>query len=301
MLTHGVGALGAVIPAQRQGESWIHTAATLPRLGPERTELGSRTALRHSRSVRGGWPRGADCRRVQSPRQPEVLAGSSSTPRRSGSGRRPGTPGCSAKSPPTVAPWARRTLPPSSTAETRRSRSPGFGSICVLISCLSIRAPCEWPISTKPRPSLYLAQIFIERLRARPGRPLRGFKRDPFGAFKRVERQLAIDRRIHLALLGETRCLVDRHLLLFGADFFVGVHRELAAHRGVYVEAVDRRVARRLCLFDGAAPVAQLDGRFLTGFAGVFGEPRFAQPRRFRRRCARGHRRHDQRGRAEGR
>src|SRR5690242_495720 len=46
------------------------------------------------------------------------------------------------------------TLPPSSSADTIRRRSDAFLSMTSPISCLRTNEPCEWPISTNPRPWL---------------------------------------------------------------------------------------------------------------------------------------------------
>src|SRR5205823_14155822 len=62
------------------------------------------------------------------------------------------------KSPPESRPAATVTLPPRSTADTSRRRSFGFGSISELRSCVSIPAPCEWPMNTTPRPLLSWAR-----------------------------------------------------------------------------------------------------------------------------------------------
>ena len=60
------------------------------------------------------------------------------------------------KSPPTSDPAFTSTLPPIRIAETSSLRSAGFGSISFAISSRSMNEPCEWPMSTKPRPWLYL-------------------------------------------------------------------------------------------------------------------------------------------------
>jgi len=58
------------------------------------------------------------------------------------------------KSPPTSLPFFTSTLPPSSTAEINRRRTRGLGSISFGTRGRSTNVPCEWPISTTPRPWL---------------------------------------------------------------------------------------------------------------------------------------------------
>ena len=62
--------------------------------------------------------------------------------------------GTFAKSPPTDLPTGTVTFPPMSSAETRRRRVSGLASIWYLMRAVSINAPCEWPMSTTPRPWL---------------------------------------------------------------------------------------------------------------------------------------------------
>ena len=58
------------------------------------------------------------------------------------------------KSPPIFLPLATSTLPPMRIAEISFLRTRGFGSICSLTSLSRWKVPCEWPISTTPRPWL---------------------------------------------------------------------------------------------------------------------------------------------------
>ena len=57
---------------------------------------------------------------------------------------------------------ARARCRPAGSAETSLTAAAGFGSISSLISCSSIAAPWECPISTKPRPCCTW-QVFLER------------------------------------------------------------------------------------------------------------------------------------------
>ncbi len=144
-----------------------------------------------------------------------------------------------------------------------------------------------------------LRQVFVEcggDADVRLGRP---FGSDPAGRVDGGDRQLRIDGRVHAAHLREARRLAFGDRELFGADFFVGVLGELAAHGRVHVEAVDRRLLRRLGLFDEALAVGELDGRFLAVQAWVAGEARLAQPGRFSRRRRRGRAAHGKRGDAQ--
>ena len=78
----------------------------------------------------------------------------SRTRRRSRSGERERQARTCLKSPPTSLPFFTSTLPPSSSAEMSRWRTFGLGSISFATSWRSTNVPCEWPISTTPRPVL---------------------------------------------------------------------------------------------------------------------------------------------------
>src|SRR6266700_7179190 len=59
------------------------------------------------------------------------------------------------KSPPTSEPFLTSTLPPIRIAEISSLRTAGLESTCLATSWRSTNEPCEWPISTNPRPWLY--------------------------------------------------------------------------------------------------------------------------------------------------
>ena len=150
------------------------------------------------------------------------------------------------------------TLPPRSTADTSCLRKAGLGSICSLISCLSSSAPWEWPISTKPRPSLYLARYSCERREHAEVGLFDAAGVTPPGVLicKSVSCGYMGAYTLHVCEKRDAWSIGD--LGLFRIDFEVRVremtvfHFGLTAHRGVDVEAVDRRVARRLGVFDEA-------------------------------------------------
>ena len=62
------------------------------------------------------------------------------------------------KSPPVVDPFFTSTLPPISRPEISFALSAGFGSISSAISLRRWNVPWLWPISTTPRPLLWLAR-----------------------------------------------------------------------------------------------------------------------------------------------
>src|SRR5262249_51163384 len=109
-------------------------------------------------------------------------------------------------------------------------------------------------------------------------------------AVDRGERQLRIDRRVDLAYLREARGLAFGDRGLFVVDFFVRVDRELATHRRVDVEAVDRRVFGRLGGAVGRPPPAPPDGPLPAVVARAAPRPGAVQPSGYRRNGHRAHR-----------
>ena len=95
-----------------------------------------------------------------------------------------------------------------------------------------------------------------------------------------AQRDLAVDRRVHPADLGEPRGLCDRDLLLAEADREIRVDRLLVADRRVDVEAVDRRIRRRRALHDVRRAAPLDDGRRQVGEARVAREAGAAEPGR---------------------
>ena len=67
-------------------------------------------------------------------------------------------PGMCWKSPPTSLPFLTSTSPPSTIADSSFLRTAGLLSTSLAISVRRTNDPCEWPMSTKPRPWLSWAR-----------------------------------------------------------------------------------------------------------------------------------------------
>ena len=110
-------------------------------------------------------------------------------------------------------------------------------------------------------------------------RPVLGGRR--LGAVERGQRDLAVDRRVDVAVLAVLRGLVQRDRVLLGADLQVGGRRRLVADRRIDVETVELVVRAGLEVVDPerVAGRAELLGR-QVGHARVRAGAGAAEPHR---------------------
>ena len=88
----------------------------------------------------------------------------------------------------------------------------------------STNEPCEWPISTIPRPWLYLRRYVVRGVCARRRSAICGrCGVGPPGCSSAVQRDLAVHRRVDAAVLRVARRLVERDRALLGVDVQVCV------------------------------------------------------------------------------
>ena len=155
------------------------------------------------------------------------------------------------KSPPIpVLPFT-STLPPIRIADSRRLRTAGLRSISLAITASSTPGPLRVADEHEAPAVVVVLQVVLERAFdvAHPKRRI-GLGARRSAEARAGERDLAVHRRVHLAVLRVPADLVERDRLLGVLDLQVAVAGLLVAYRRVDVEAIDRWLALRLRVLD---------------------------------------------------